>query len=228
MRGSVPERDLGYGVGVQRELRVTDDLAPAAVDLFFEVAPRSVALAGGRTPRPFYRLLAEEARRYPWNEVDVVFGDERCVPADHPDSNYGTARASLLGKVDARAWPMPGETCDAPAYERTLREVFGPGIPPIDLAVLGLGPDGHTASLFPGDPAVGERERLCVRVDRPDHPRLTLTLPVLSAARTALFLVSGRDKRDALRRLMDGDEETPAARVAAERVLVLADPAAAG
>ena len=105
--------------------------------------------------------------------------------------------------------------------------MLGPGTPRLDLALLGMGADGHTASLFPGDAALEERERLVVRVSRPDHQRLTLTLPVLSAAKVALFLVSGADKREALSRVLAG-EDLPAARVTAERVLFVADREAAG
>jgi 6-phosphogluconolactonase len=212
---------------VERELRVVDDLAYAALDAFREAAPLSVALAGGTTPLPFYELLAEETA-YPWRDVNVLFGDERCVPPDHPDSNYRVAFTALLSKVDARVHRMPGESCDAEAYEHTLARVFGPGVPSIDLVLLGLGEDGHTASLFPGDPAMEETERLVVRVERPDHPRLTLTVPVLSEAGLVLFLVAGEAKREALRRLMDGDRGIPAARLEAQRVMVLADRGAAG
>lgn len=208
---------------MERKLRVVDDLAEAARDLFMEVAPVSIALSGGKTPRPFYERLALEAGAYDWRKVDVTFADERCVPPENPDSNYRMAFTPLLSKIDAQVHRMPGETCDAEAYERTLSRVFGPGTPSIELVVLGLGEDGHTASLFPGDPALEETERLVVRVERPDHDRLTLTLPVLSAAGLALFLVAGESKRHALRRLMDGDQEIPAARVRAERVLILAD-----
>lgn len=212
---------------MERELRVVDNLAHAALDAFRDAAPLSIALAGGTTPRPFYELLAVEAAAHPWRDVDVVFGDERCVPPDHPASNYRMAFTALLSKVDARVHRMPGESCDAEAYEHTLARVFEPGVPHIDLALLGLGEDGHTASLFPGDPAVDENERLVVRVERPDHPRLTLTVPVLSAAGLVLFLVSGEAKREALRRLMAGDRGIPAALVEAEHVVVLADRTAA-
>lgn len=208
----------------ERELRVADDPAAAAVDLFREASPRTLALAGGSTPRKLYRALAEEP--YPWEEVEVFFGDERCVPPDHPDSNFRMAREALLARVPARVHRMPGETCDAAGYERVLREALGPGVPALDLAFLGLGEDGHTASLFPGDPALEERERLVVRVERPDHPRLTLTYPVLNAAGLAVFLVSGPSKRGALMRLLAGDD-IPAARVEALRVVVVADRAAA-
>jgi 6-phosphogluconolactonase len=205
------------------ELTVVDDVAAAATDLFMQVAPRTVALSGGTTPRRWYERLAP--LDYPWTQLQVFFGDERCVPPDHPDSNFRMAHESLLSKVPARVYRMPGESCDALAYERELREVLGPD-PALDLVVLGLGEDGHTASLFPGDPALGEAERLVIRVERSDHPRLTLSLRVLSAAAVAVFLVEGAHKREALRRLLEGDD-IPAARVAARRVAILADHAAA-
>lgn len=208
---------------MRRELRVTDDPATAAADLFLEVAPRTIALAGGTTPRRCYERLA--SLDYPWTDVDVFFGDERCVPPDHPDSNFRMAHESLLSKIPAHSHRMPGESCDATAYERELLDVLGPN-PALDLVILGLGEDGHTASLFPGDPAMEESERLVVRVERPDNPRLTLTLPVLSGAPVALFLVEGERKREPVRRLMTGGD-IPAARVASDRVVILADPAAA-
>jgi 6-phosphogluconolactonase len=201
-------------------LLVADDIVSAALGVFIGLAPRTLALSGGSTPRPFYEALAAHA--YPWEEVEVFFGDERCVPADHADSNLRMAREALLSKVPARVHAMPGDSCDAEAYEGVLRERFGDGPPSLDLVLLGLGEDGHTASLFPGDPALEERTRWVARVERPDHPRLTLTLPVLNAARAALFLVAGEGKREALGRLLDGDD-IPAARVSAARVLVVAD-----
>ena len=101
------------------ELRVVDDLAEAGEELFLEAGPRTVALAGGSTPRPVYERLAGIA--YPWEEVDVFFGDERCVPSDHPESNYGMAKAALLDLVDARVHPM--HACDPEAYERE-KDIF--------------------------------------------------------------------------------------------------------
>lgn len=207
----------------RRSLLVADDLAGATLGVFLGLAPRTIALSGGSTPRPFYEALASLA--YPWEGVEVFFGDERCVPAEHADSNLRMARDALLSKVPATVHPMPGESCDPESYERLLRDRLGPE-PSLDLVLLGLGADGHTASLFPGDPAVEEGERWVARVARPDHPRLTLTLPVLDAARCALFLVAGAEKREALARLLEGDD-IPAARVRAGRVLVLADRDAA-
>jgi 6-phosphogluconolactonase len=212
---------------VSRELQVTDDLVGDAVRLFEEISPRTIALSGGSTPKPVYERLAETP--YPWHEVDVFFGDERCVPPDHPDSNYGMAHEALLSKVQARVHSMIG--CDADAYTRELETVFGAGAPRFDLLLLGIGDDGHTCSLFPGRPELDVTDRWVVYVPHPGmppmHPRLTLTFPVLDAAHVALFLVQGEKKRDPLRKLLEGDESIPAARVHSERVIVLADPKAA-
>lgn len=205
------------------ELLVTDDVVGIAMGEFLKAAPRVLALGGGTTPRPLYERLS--AIDYPWSDVDVLFTDERCVPRDHPDSNYGMVDRALLSRLDSppRAHRMPGETCDADAHEVELRRAFG--ALRLDLAVLGLGADGHTASLFPGEPVLKERVRWVARVTRPDHPRITLTLPVLSSARLALFLVAGEEKRGAVARLLAG-EDIPAAGVSADRVLVVAEPAA--
>lgn len=210
---------------MNRELWVVDDLAESGATLFLALRPRTVALAGGATPRRLYERLARI--EYPWGETVICFGDERCVPPHHPGSNFRMASEALLSHVRARVLRMPGETCDPRCYEQELASIFGRDLPRFDLVFLGLGADGHTASLFPADPALEERERWVVRVERDDHARLTMTLPVLSAARAAVFLVSGQAKREALRQLMAG-ADIPAARVAAERVVVLADNAAAG
>ena len=209
------------------ELIVSEDVAAAAAEHVIALRPRSVALAGGRTPRALYERLA--GADLPWPSMALWFGDERCVPADHPDSNQRMAREALLDHVPAEVHPMPAEACDAAGYERELRDAFdapGSDVPCFDLVLLGLGADGHTASLFPGDPALEDRERLVARVERPDHARLTLTLPVLSAAAEALFLVTGAAKREALRDLLAG-APIPATRVRARRVVVIADRAAA-
>jgi 6-phosphogluconolactonase len=209
--------------GITPELVVSDDVAETAVDLFLELAPETVALAGGTTPRSMYERLA--LTNFDWRSTDVFFGDERCVPPDDEGSNYGMARAALLSRVPARVHRMHGESCDAHGYETELRSVFGERVPRFDLVLLGLGEDGHTASLFPGDPALAEQERWVVAVDRPDRRRLTLTLPVLSAAEVAMFLVMGDRKREALGKLLNG-ADIPAAHVAAKRVIVVTDPAA--
>jgi len=209
---------------VKRQLLVVPDVAVAAAERFLALRPRTIALAGGSTPRRLYERLA--TCDFPWPETDVFFGDERCVPPDHPASNFGMAAEALLSNVPARVHRMRGEDCDPAGYEQELRAVFGPAIPEFDLVLLGLGEDGHTASLFPGDPALQMTNRWVVRVERPDHVRLTLTLPVLSAARIALFLVSGSAKREAVGRLLRG-EDIPAAKVGAQEVVIIADEAAA-
>ncbi|MEE8346253.1 MAG: 6-phosphogluconolactonase, partial [Dehalococcoidia bacterium] len=165
---------------MKRELLVSSDIAQAAADMFLRERPHTVALAGGRTPRALYARLA--ALRYDWASLEVFFSDERCVPPDHADSNFRMATEVLLSKVPARVHRMHGETCDAAGYEVVLRAVFGKGLPAFDIVFLGLGADGHTASLFPGDPALEETRRLVVKVERADHHRLTLTIPVLSSA----------------------------------------------
>lgn len=208
-----------------RRLEVVPDVAEAAARIIVARRPRTLVLTGGNTPQPLYRRLA--TLPLPWSEMELFFGDERCVPPGHPDSNYGRAAEALLDHIEAHAvYRMHGEDCDGEGYERDLRARFGPGIPTFDLTLLGLGADGHVASLFPGDPAVEERDHLVLRVEHSDHPRLTLTLPVLSASRLVLFLVSGEAKREALAKLMAG-APIPAARVAAPEVVVLADAMAA-
>ncbi len=205
------------------EVEIVEDIAEAGERLFLDAAPRTVALAGGQTPRALYERLAATA--YDWEGVEVFFGDERCVPPDDAASNFKMANETLLSKVGAHVHPMCA--CDPLAYEAELGSVFGPGVPRFDLVLLGLGDDGHTASLFPGDPALGVTDRSVVLVDRSDHRRMTLTLPVLSAAKLAVFLVQGERKRDALAKLIAG-ADIPSGRVRAERTVVLADAGAAG
>src|SRR5205823_13953226 len=124
------------------ELRGTAERTGDGVKLVLATAPRTVALSGGSTPKAVYERLAGTA--YPWHDVDIFFGDERCVPADHPDSNYRMADDALLSRVDARVHSMVG--CDADAYARELDGVFGGGVPRFDLLFMGIGDDGHTCS----------------------------------------------------------------------------------
>ncbi len=204
----------------------------------------AVALAGGATPGRLYALLADAAAPYraalPWAATHVFFGDERPVPPDHPESNYGMARDALLARVPippANVRRMRGEEepeAAARAYEDELRAFFGPS-PRFDLALLGMGPDGHTASLFPGSPALDETARLAVAPFVPalGTGRITLTLPALDAASRVVFLVSGAAKAKALARVLSGERgpgALPAARVRPREgsVLWLVDRAAAG
>ncbi len=194
-----------------------------------------IALSGGSTPQAMYRLLAgpEFGRGLPWHAADFFWGDERCVPPESPDSNYGAARRLFLeplGVDPDSVHPIPaweGEPAAA-AYEEELKLYFD-GPPDFELLLLGLGPDGHTASLFPGSPALDEGERwtACVTSPKPPPRRVTLTFPALNAAKRAAFLVSGADKASALADALAG-RDVPAARVRAAETLWLADRAAAG
>lgn len=171
----------------------------------------TVALAGGRTPRPLYERLAADLR-IPWPQVVVFWGDERYVPPDDPRSNARMAYEALLGRVPIppeNVHPMPTHFEQpeeaARAYEAVVRAAFC-GPPRFDLVLLGMGPDGHVASLFPGSPAVLETERWVVAVRAAADPpvRLTLTLPVINRARRVDVLVAGAEKRAGLRRALLG------------------------
>ncbi len=167
----------------------------------------SLALAGGSTPRPVYQQLAADLpHRDPWGRIDVFFGDERCLPPDDPASNYRMAKEALLDRVPippSQIHRMEGERTDpgaaAFAYEAILPRR-------LDLLVLGLGDDGHTASLFPGAPSLVETRRrvLAVRAPRPPLDRLTITPPVILDARQTVMLVEGAAKAAALARSIDG------------------------
>lgn len=171
-----------------------------------------VALAGGSTPRALYRELAESsaaADRIDWSHTALFFGDERAVPPDHHDSNYRMVRETLLAGIAIppdNVHRMEGEASDLDAaaarYEATL------GSTPLDLAILGMGPDGHTASLFPGTTAVAERLRRCVAVAvaKLNTSRLTLTYPVFEAAREVIFLIAGVDKAQTLKEAIEGPD----------------------
>lgn len=201
----------------------------------------SVALAGGSTPEALYRLLAAEpfVSRLDWRAVHVFWGDERSVPPDHSDSNYRMARESLLAHVPVapeNIHRIQGEIDAAQAalaYEDALRAHFA-GPPRFDLILLGMGEDGHTASLFPGAPALAERVRLAVPVHAAHLGswRVTLTYPVLNAAAAVLFVVSGSSKAATLRAVLEGPSrptELPAqgVRPHAGRLMWLADASAA-
>ena len=209
------------------EVRIVDDVAGAFADLVTSEQPRSIALSGGTTARDCYERLAAE--RVAWEDVAILFGDERWVPVDDPESNEGMAREVLLDRVRPAAVHSmrgAGSTPEeaAAGYDALLHE-HGP----VALVHLGLGPDGHTASLFPGSAALTVTDRLVVTNgdDLHPHPRLTLTYPALARSRLVVFTVAGDDKRDAFTRVVAGDD-LPAGHVTAERVLWLVDPAAHG
>ena len=169
----------------------------------------AVALSGGATPKPVYEALAELP--LPWDRVHWFFGDERFVPPDDRESNYRMAREAMLFRAppeNVHAIPTVGVTLDKAAarYEAVLPERFA-------LVLLGLGTDGHTASLFPGSPVLDERVRRVAAVPDKDPPRITLTYPALENADHVAFLVSGADKDAVLARVRAGDKSLPAARL---------------
>ena len=183
-----------------------------------------VALSGGSTPRAMHRRLASRSS-IPWRGVHLFWGDERCVPASDPSSNYGMAWEDFLQKVPVpaeRIHPMPGHRVPeqgALTYERELKRLFDlrPGFFPLfDLVFLGLGKDGHTASLFPGQESLDEDERwvVAVRGGDPDVDRLTLTFPVINRAREVILMVSGAEKAGAVKAVIEAeDRRLPATRV---------------
>jgi 6-phosphogluconolactonase len=215
-------------------LRIFDDVdqvAKSAADEFARRAvaraelglPFTVALSGGSTPRRLFELLADEPFResVPWRKVWVFWGDERTVPPDHPDSNYGAAHRLLLANVAIpreNVHRIHGELADpnaaALAYEVDLRESFRLDegeFPRFDLVLLGMGADGHTASLFPGTQALVEERRLAVApwIEELDTHRVTLTCPVFNKAATVLLLVTGEDKAETLQAVLEGQPERP-------------------
>jgi 6-phosphogluconolactonase len=186
-----------------------------------------VSLSGGSTPKALYALLASDAfrERFPWQRVSWYWGDERFVPWDHPESNYRMTREAMLAKA-----PVPPENIHpvsadgtpeqaASRYERTLQEAYGATVldsarPLFDITLLGLGADGHTASLLPGEPVLQERKRWVAAVShgRPEV-RITMTYPVIESSRRVAFLVAGKDKAAIVKAIRAGGSQVPAARV---------------
>jgi 6-phosphogluconolactonase len=213
------------------ELRVVDDPGRVAAEEIARTATArgSIALSGGSTPRDAYLLAAKLEGR--WREVELWFVDERCVPPDDERSNYRLVRETLL---DGLAVPphlhrirgeRPPEEAAA-AYDEELRGAA------LDLALLGIGADGHTASLFPSSPALDERERLAIVAEaglEPFVPRVTMTIPALAQAALALYLVTGAEKAEAVERAFRAEpsRETPASLVRGRRTVAVLDAAAA-
>jgi 6-phosphogluconolactonase len=243
---------------MQRRLEIMDNvetLAHLAARRFYEAAERAiadpergrflVALSGGNTPRVFHQQVVKRYRDLiPWERVQFFWSDERCVPPDHAESNYRMARETLLAHIKvpaANIHRMPGERTDYEAaaadYEAKLRQVFG--LPPgvllrFDVILLGMGDDGHTASLFPGTPVLHEKQKLVAAnyVPRLNAHRLTFTYPLINAARQVMFLVAGQDKAGPLHDVLDGQvsiEERPSVgvRPTEGEVIWLVDRAAA-
>jgi 6-phosphogluconolactonase len=226
---------------VTPDVKVLDDPGSAAAQRLLECVQSGahIALTGGSTPKAAYTNAAEAG--IDWSQATLWFGDERCVAPDDERSNYRMAKEALLDRISGppptvqRIGGERGPREGADDYERQLHEVFGAGMPELDLVLLGLGPDGHCASLFPGQPTLQERERVVVGVEQagmePLVPRVSLTLPVINAARHVVFLVSGEDKAEAVARAFEGDPgaHTPASLVqpASGTLTVLVDAAAA-
>jgi 6-phosphogluconolactonase len=204
-----------------------------------------LALSGGSTPRLVYPLLASRPRidSVDWSRVEFFWGDERAVPPEHPESNFRLASTLLLdhlpGVRPAAVHRMPADAPDSEAaaarYEAELKRAFDvrPGTsrrPRFDLIWLGMGPDGHTASLFPGASTLAERRRWVLPATAPKTSavggRMTFTLPLINAARAVMFVVAGADKAEAVRSVRSGARDLPAARVRATSTLWLLDAAA--
>jgi 6-phosphogluconolactonase len=215
---------------VNADIRVLDDPAQEAAQLLAG-ATGHLALTGGSTPRAAYERAAE--LREDWSGVDFWFTDERCVPPDHEHSNFGMADRALLSRAEgATVHRMHGELGPedgASGYENELAE-FGPAA--LDLMLLGVGPDAHICSLFPGDDALAEGERRVVGVETPGMAplvsRITLTLPVVNASHQIVFLIAGEDKAEAVQRVFAGppDPRAPGSLVEGN-VIALLDGAAA-
>lgn len=204
----------------------------------------TVALSGGSTPRQLYQLLAELPYRekFPWSRAHWFWGDERFVPHDDALSNYGMVRDALLSRAPIPATnihpiPTEGVAPDEAAsdYERELKSFYGaerldPARPLFDVTLLGLGPDGHTASLFPNTAVLAERDRwVAAVVGVKSEARITLTYPALESSRNAVFLVAGEEKRAALAQLRRGDDGVPAARLhPTGKLWIFGDAAAVG
>jgi 6-phosphogluconolactonase len=233
-------------------LKDADGVVHRAAEIFVEVAAvahsqRSgwtVALAGGTTQAALYRLLASSAYRdrVGWEAISFFFGDERAVPPDHPESNFRMANDALFRPLrlhNRQFHRMQGEMHDlakaAELYEEDLRKAFNGELPRFDLILLGMGPDGHTASLFPGSQTLLECRRWVIPVlgaPKPPPSRLTLTLPVFNAGRKIVFTVAGQNKAAALQEVLHGaasphDFPAKMIRPGADRLLWIVDQAAA-
>ena len=207
-----------------RVFPTSEELARATAALMAVRASRAIvergqanlALSGGSTPLPIYQALSQDPLRglMPWQACHFFSGDERCLPLDDPASNFGQARRALLGQAPLSAGqlhPMPVERFQpeeaAARYVAELRTHFGGWLPVFDFVLLGLGPDGHTASLFPGDPVLLEDRDWVAAVTPPEGaepavPRITLTLPVINSARTVVVAVSGAAKSEVVKKVL--------------------------
>jgi 6-phosphogluconolactonase len=226
------------------DVRVLEDPAPPCAEMLAEAAAAGhhIALTGGSTPRRAYERAAELERD--WSGAKLWWGDDRCVPADDELSNFKLAKESLLDNLPADGAPEVhrirgerGPHVGADDYEAEMRSALGEQSPRLDFLLLGLGPDAHVASLYPGQDSLEARDRVAVGVEeagwKPYVPRVTLTLPVLNAARRIVFLVAGEDKAEAVERCfapgVDSSREAPGSlvRPVDGELILLLDEAAA-
>lgn len=192
-------------------------LAEAAAEYFVARSPQTVALSGGSTPKLLYQILAEQFRdQVAWSTMHFFWSDERHVPPDHPDSNYRMANEALLSHVHTNIHRIRTEKPNAADaafdYEQTLIEVTKQNLPRLDLILLGLGTDGHTASIFPGSEVLHETKHLVAAtwVDKLKTHRITMTLPLINNAASVLFLVSGAEKAEIVKEVLEGENKYPA------------------
>jgi 6-phosphogluconolactonase len=196
------------------------ELARGAAELFAAEQPETVALSGGSTPKLMFQILAEQfGDDVPWERIHFFWSDERHVPPDHPESNYRMAHEALLARVPVspdHIHRIPSENPDATLaaaeYEQTLIGVTNQTMPRLDLIFLGLGTDGHTASIFPGSEVLHETKRLVVApyVEKFKSYRITMTLPLLNNGASIVFLVSGAEKAEIVKAVLEGENQYPA------------------
>ena len=228
-----------------KEIRIFPDvpaIAAAAAEEFVRLAPATVALSGGNTPRLLYELLAAR-HDIAWDATQFFFGDERHVPPDHPDSNYRMAEEAMLARVPVPESNVhriktenPSAAAAAAEYAAEIQQVFhlrDGELPRFDLVLLGMGPDGHTASLFPGTDVLNERAALVAApwVAKMHSFRITMTLPVLNNAANVAFMAGGLEKASVLKMVLEEENEPPfpsqLVRPADGRLLWMVDSAAA-
>jgi 6-phosphogluconolactonase len=198
----------------------SEELARAAAEYFVAQNPETVALSGGSTPKLMFQILAEQFRdEVTWSRMHFFWSDERHVPPDHPESNYRMANEALLSHVPVVAENVhrvhsenPNAAAAASEYEQTIRDVTKQSLPRLDLIFLGLGTDGHTASIFPGSEVLNESKRLVAApyVEKFKSYRITMTLPLLNNGAAVVFLVSGAEKAEIVKEVFEGGNKYPA------------------
>lgn len=198
----------------------SEELARAAAEYFVAQSPDTVALSGGSTPKLMFQILADQFREeLSWDRIQFFWSDERHVPPDHPESNYRMADEALLSHVPVAATNVhrvrgenPNAADAAREYEQTIRDVTKQSLPRLDLIFLGLGTDGHTASIFPSSEVLRETERLVAApyVEKFKSYRITMTLPLLNNSPSVVFLVSGTEKAQIVKEVLEGGNKYPA------------------